>query len=86
MVMVPLAFDTRLKVLTPQVTQSPARFVCILQRVTVFVSDCVDAEHRLLGTPGTKAESAFRQKVGFFRLRPGKVMYFRFSFGKFFPA
>ena len=64
----------RLKDLTSTVTWSPPRFVFILQRVTVFVSDCVETEHRFLDTPGTKAESAFRQGVVFFRLRPRKVM------------
>ena len=49
--------------------------------MTVFIGDCMETEHRFLGTPSTKTESAFCcQGVVFFRLRPGKVMSFRFSF------
>ena len=34
-------------------TQPPARLILILQEVTVFVSNCMEAEHRFLGTSGT---------------------------------
>ena len=46
----------------------------------------VETEGRLLGTPGTKTEPAFRQGVVFFRLRPGKAMYFRFTFSNSFSS
>ena len=49
-------------------------------RETVFIGNCLETEHRFLGIPCTKAESAFRRGVVFFRLRPKKVQYFRFSF------
>ena len=45
----------------------------------------METEHRFLGTPCTKTESAFSQGVVFFRLRPGKVMKSRFSFCNSFP-
>ena len=77
--------ENGLKNLTPTGAQSHARLVFILQRVTVFISNCVEAERRLLGMPGTTTGSAFRQSVGFFRLRPGKVAYLRFSFSNSFP-
>ena len=53
--------------------------------MTVFIGHCVETEHRFLGTPSTKTESAFRQGVDFFRLCPGKAVYFRFSSCNSFP-
>ena len=59
--------------------------VFILKEMTVFIGNCMETEHRFLGTPCTKTESAFSQGVVFFRLRPGKVMKSRFSFCNCFP-
>ena len=57
--------------LLPQYSHSPARFVLILHRLTVFIGNCMYAELKFLGAPSTKTESAFRQGVVFFGLRPG---------------
>ena len=46
--------------------------------------NCVETEHRLLGTPGAKTKSAFRQSVVFFRLCPRKTAHCRFSFSNSF--
>ena len=46
--------------------------------MAVFIGNGVEAEHWFLGTPSAKSKSALRQ--GMFRLCPGKVSYFRFSF------
>ena len=66
-------------------TSSNASFIFTLRGVTVFISNCVETESLFLGTPGTSNEPAFRQRVVFFRLRPGKVMFSRFSFCNSFP-
>ena len=44
----------------------------------------VKAEHWFLGAPSTKSKSAFRQGTVFFRLCPGEVSYFCFSFCEVF--
>ena len=49
---VPLTLNARFKDLTPVVAQSHGRFILIFRRVTIFVSNCVETQHRLLGTPG----------------------------------
>ena len=77
--MVPLAFDTCRKNLAPIFTQPPAQFVLILHEVTIFISNCVEAEHWFLGAPGAKTEPALRQGIVFFRLRPKKDTYFCLS-------
>ena len=64
----------------PQCSLSPARFVLFLHWLTVFIGNCMYAELQFLGAPSTKTESAFRQGVVFFCLRPGEVVHFRFSF------
>ena len=64
---------------TPIFTWPPARFVFVFQRKTVFISDSVKTEHRLLGAPGAKTKHALCQGVVFFRLYPREVTSFCLS-------
>ena len=50
--------------------------------MAVFIGNSVKAEHWFLEAPGTKTKSTLRQGVVFFRLCPGKVSYFCFSFSE----
>ena len=68
----------------PNIHIDSARFVFVFQRVTVFIGDGVKADHWFLGGPSAKSESAFRQGTAFFRLCPGEVSYFCFSFCEVF--
>ena len=48
--------------------------------MAVFIGNGVEAEHGFLGAPSAKSKSALREGIVFFRLCPGKVSYFCFSF------
>ena len=51
--------------------------------MAVFISN-VKEEHCFLGARSTKSKSAFRQGTVFFRLCPGEVSHFSFSFCEIF--
>ena len=52
--------------------------------MAVFIGIYVKADNWFLGEPSTKSKSAFRQGTVFFRLCPGEVSYFCFSFREVF--